>query len=523
MSLLVTTVKSPQSVALAESSKTFGVQGGSIGRGKNNFWVLDDPSRYLSSTHCQISCENGQYFLTDLSTNGTFLNGSPSPMGKGTKMPVHDGDSFALGDYEFKVSILSADALSDPFSGSDTPTSVENMDDIFSAPSAGNAGFGLDEIDENPFGSGQVQVSGSAVGVEAEETDPLAALDKAQGGNNAAWDDAGFGNSADVSQSTSSPFSFTGTSHSDQADPLNQQISWPDSLPEHAPQGGGIPDDWDDDLFSPSEPAQQEPQASTTDMRAGLQSADRIDTADNEILEQQNQALKQANMKLQAELEILRQKLVEQQRGGSAKGKVIDTTFVDAMGFQNQNLDETEITRINQLVGEIFREMVKGLMQILRSRNLIKSEFRMNVTTIQPTENNPLKFSASVDDALVNMFIKKSSAYINPVEAVREGFESIADHQVAILAGIREAFKTVIKRFDPVLLDARFSKQNKGGLIPGSQKAKNWELYLDYYNEMIGDIDSTFRYLFGDDFVQAYEEQLRKLDLSRKHKETGKT
>jgi type VI secretion system protein len=73
------------------------------------------------------------------------------------------------------------------------------------------------------------------------------------------------------------------------------------------------------------------------------------------------------------------------------------------------------------------------------------------------------------------------------------------------------------------LLDARFSKQNKGGLIPGSQKAKNWELYLDYYNEMIGDIDSTFRYLFGDDFVQAYEEQLRKLDLSRKHKEPGKT
>ena len=153
MSLLVTSIKSPESVALAESSKTFGVQGGSIGRGKNNFWVLDDPSRYLSSTHCKISYENGQYFITDLSTNGTFLNGSPSPLGKGSKSPVQDGDSFALGDYEFKVSILSTDALSDPFSGSDTPTSIENMDDIFSAPSSGNAGFGLDDIDENPFGS----------------------------------------------------------------------------------------------------------------------------------------------------------------------------------------------------------------------------------------------------------------------------------------------------------------------------------------------------------------------------------
>jgi type VI secretion system protein len=523
MSLLVTSIKSPESVALAESSKTFGVQGGSIGRGKNNFWVLDDPSRYLSSTHCKISYENGQYFITDLSTNGTFLNGSPSPLGKGARSPVQDGDSFALGDYEFKVSILSADALSDPFSGSDTPTSVENMEDIFSAPSSGNAGFGLDDIDENLFESGQAEAPGSSVGAEPEETDPLAALDKAQSSNSDTWDSAGFGNSGDVSQSPSPAFSFTGTSHSDQADPLNQQISWPDSLPEQAPQSGGIPDDWDDDLLSPSEPVQPAQQSPITDMQAGAQFAEQIDSAENEVLVQQNQALKQANMKLQAELEILKQKLGEQQRGGSGKGKSIDTAFVDAMGFQGQNLDETEIARINQLVGEIFREMVKGLMQVLRSRNLIKSEFRMNVTTIQPKENNPLKFSASVDDALVNMFVKKSSAYINPVEAVREGFESIADHQVAILAGIREAFKTVIKRFDPVLLDARFSKQNKGGLIPGSQKAKNWELYLDYYNEMIGDIDSTFRYLFGDDFVQAYEEQLQKLAMSRKHKEPGKT
>ena len=140
----------------------------------------------------------------------------------------------------------------------------------------------------------------------------------------------------------------------------------------------------------------------------------------------------------------------------------------------------------------------------------------MNVTTIQPVENNPLKFSANVDDALENMFIKQGNAYKKPVEAVREGFNGIAEHQVAILAGIRAAFKGVIERFDPVLLDARFAKQNKGGLIPGSQKAKNWDLYQEYYNELAGDIDNSFQYLFGDDFVQAYEDQLQKLTIARK-------
>jgi len=166
--------------------------------------------------------------------------------------------------------------------------------------------------------------------------------------------------------------------------------------------------------------------------------------------------------------------------------------------------------------------MVTGLMQVLGSRSSIKNEFRMNVTTIQPVENNPLKFSANVDDALENMFIKQGNAYKKPVEAVREGFEGIAEHQVAILAGIRAAFKGVIERFDPVLLENRFAKQNKGGLIPGSQKAKNWDLYNEYYNDLAGDIDKSFQYLFGDDFVNAYEEQLSQLAIARKSKNLKK-
>ena len=47
MSLLITIVKVPDSVATVESSKTFDNNGGSIGRGKDNTWVLDDPERFL--------------------------------------------------------------------------------------------------------------------------------------------------------------------------------------------------------------------------------------------------------------------------------------------------------------------------------------------------------------------------------------------------------------------------------------------------------------------------------------------
>lgn len=562
MSLLITITKSPDTASIAESSKTFDLQGGTIGRGKDNSWVLDDPERFLSTRHCEFSCENGQYFITDLSTNGTFYNGSPNPIGKGSKLPLNDGDTFLLGDYEFSISLAAqpGGAASDPF-GSPASSPFAADDPFGSADNSFSQGS---DFGGSPFSSGHVSSSDSLFSTSPEETDPLAALDKAQGGSSninsmGNVEAGGFGASADPFSSPASADPFAGPSHSDQANPLNEQVSWPNAVPEQSDfNSGGIPDDWDDDFLSPAEPAQPVAPAPAVPTQAApppvqtplteppvvprpaqarpaapvppapaqafepepasqgnFQSAPQSVTPQNDASTARQKTLEAANAKIQAELEILKQQISAQQRNTPVQNSV-DMTLIKAIGFENQNLVDEEITQINQLTGEVVREMVSGLMQVLGSRSSIKNEFRMNVTTIQPVENNPLKFSANVDDALENMFIKQGNAYKKPVDAVREGFNGIAEHQVAILAGIRAAFKGVIERFDPALLEARFEKHNKGGLIPGSQKAKNWDLYLEYYNELAGDIDNSFQYLFGDDFVQAYEDQLQKLVIARK-------
>lgn len=501
MSLLITIIKMPDSVAIVESSKTFDNSGGSIGRGKDNTWILDDPERFLSSCHCQFSCENNQFYITDLSTNGTFYNASPHPIGKGSSLPVNDGDTFALGDYVFSMQLSDSVSSADPFASSMVSSSAA-AEDIFAKPRSNNSDFSHDEFMAGPFAGVNGSSSASLFTTGPEETDPLAALDKAQGSgenniNPVLAASAGFDSNADP---------FASSTYSDQSDALNQQISWPDAVLEQTSNSAsGIPDDWDDDLISaPAQPASPavEPVSPI------------LHSIESGTLAVENRALQKANAILQAELKILKQKIkAQQQRGVKA-----DTSIVDAMGFQNQHLVDAQIRQINKLVGEVMREMVSGLMQVLGSRSSIKNEFRMNVTTIQPVENNPLKFSANVDDALENMFIKDGNAYKKPLEAVCEGFDGIAEHQLAILAGIKSAFKGVIERFDPVLLDVRFSRQNKGGLIPGSQKAKNWDLYLEYYNGLVGDIDNTFQYLFGDDFVRAYEDQLQRLVIARKSK-----
>jgi predicted component of type VI protein secretion system len=46
--------------------------------------------------------------------------------------------------------------------------------------------------------------------------------------------------------------------------------------------------------------------------------------------------------------------------------------------------------------------------------------------------------------------------------------------------------------------------------------AKCWSAYDDFYQDLIGNFENSFQNLFGDEFVQAYEEQLRKLAIARK-------
>ncbi len=529
MSLLITIIKVPDPVVIVESSKTFDNNGGSIGRGKDNTWILEDPERFLSSNHCQFSCENNQFYITDLSTNGTFYNGSPHPIGKGSRLPVHDGDSFALGDYVFSMSISDSLSSVDPFADSVGSSSAV---DIFTQSHSNNSDFADDEFMANPFAGAHVSSSESLFSTSSEETDPLAALDRAQGGgaaeniNPVSAVPAGFDSNVDP---------FASPAYSDQSGALNQQVSWPDAVSEHASNRGcGIPDDWDDDLISaPAQPVSPagvpvapmspsmpltEPPVVPDPAQVMPPNAGQSDIVEGGTLAIENRSLQKANAILQAELNVLKQQIKAQQQRGEKADITADTSIVDAMGFQNHHLVDAQIMQINELAGEVLREMVSGLMQVLGSRSSIKNEFRMNVTTIQPVENNPIKFSANVDDALENMFIKEGNAYKKPLEAVADCFDGIAEHQVAILAGIRSAFKGIVERFDPVLLDARFSRQNKGGLIPGSQKAKNWDSYLDYYNELVGDIDNTFQYLFGDDFVRAYEDQLQRLVIARKTK-----
>jgi type VI secretion system protein len=88
-----------------QRARVFGVNGGSIGRAPDNDWVLPDQKRLVSGHHCDIEYRGGDYWISDRSTNGVFVNESDDPVSETGPVALQDGDRLRLGDYEVLVSV----------------------------------------------------------------------------------------------------------------------------------------------------------------------------------------------------------------------------------------------------------------------------------------------------------------------------------------------------------------------------------------------------------------------------------
>jgi type VI secretion system protein ImpI len=172
-----------------------------------------------------------------------------------------------------------------------------------------------------------------------------------------------------------------------------------------------------------------------------------------------------------------------------------------------------------QDLGRVLRVVVTGVMDVLRARAEIKSQFRLPMTRIQSVENNPLKHSPNLEHALHTLLVERNPGFLSPVQAFEDAFADIRNHQMAMLEGLRVAFDAMLESFDPKELEKGFERAAKRGF--GSAKAKYWDLYAERFAELGGDADATFRKLFGDVFAAAYEKQLERLKTLARN--TGKT
>jgi len=74
-----------------------------LGRDSHLDWSLPDPSRSVSGKHCEIRYRDGGYWVHDVSTNGTFVNGAEYRLDAPHRL--RDGDRLSVGPYLIAVAV----------------------------------------------------------------------------------------------------------------------------------------------------------------------------------------------------------------------------------------------------------------------------------------------------------------------------------------------------------------------------------------------------------------------------------
>ena len=183
--------------------------------------------------------------------------------------------------------------------------------------------------------------------------------------------------------------------------------------------------------------------------------------------------------------------------------------FCRGAGLDPTSLPTDTQATLLALAGQMMREMVLGVMEALKSRADVKHRFRISQTTIQPAENNPLKFSAGVDEALRKLLDGHGSRYLGPIDAVREAFIDLRLHQHAVGSATQQALDELLQRLAPGQLQERFDRGLKrGALLGATNKMKYWDLYTEFYNVLNQRDEQGLPAAFAEDFARMYDDKV---------------
>jgi type VI secretion system protein len=202
------------------------------------------------------------------------------------------------------------------------------------------------------------------------------------------------------------------------------------------------------------------------------------------------------------------------------------TTGLDAFfrgaGLPAQRLDEKQTELVLHVLGQLMREVIVGLLESLHVRAEQKSLLRIPNTTIQPHNNNPLKFASGVEESMNNLLFRESAGYMSAVDAVREAFVDIKGHQQSLLSALKTALGDYVGRLDPDDLENKFSNGKRGGLMNAANKLKYWDLYKDLFQVVTQQVAGQLPQLFAEDMARAYEHESARSGGSQARKPQAK-
>jgi type VI secretion system protein ImpI len=433
-----------------------GKRGIDIGRDQYLDWTLPDPSRVISGKHCEIRWRDSAYWLHDVSTNGTFLDGADSRL----KAPhrLGNGDRFAIGHYIIVATIEGETADINPAA---TPAAAPSYDEIWNP---------VGEV-APPIDPKQLKAARDLQPVKADFLE---------------W-------AVDV------PPSYTpAPSRAPAPPPLRTDAPADDMLwaqgaakpspPE--PEVAAVPNPRRP-VWVTGEPSGPWGAAQPADVKAAAPSATTADRAAPERLAAPPRALHDIPAVGPDDVEM----------------RDFIRLLSHGAGLPEDALSARDPAQLAEEIGQLIRLFTESTRQLLEARHQAKRLARSSdQTLIQALNNNPLKFAPTTEDAMRIMFGPPTRSYLDARRAFTQSFDNLKSHQVKTYSAMQHALKQLLAEFDPVAIE-NTSKDDRGlaGMV-GSRKARLWDLYVARWQARTQSKEDGMLNAFMDYFAERYDD-----------------
>jgi type VI secretion system protein ImpI len=423
-----------------------GKRGIDIGRDAHLDWTLPDATRYISGKHCEIRYKDGGYWLHDVSTNGTFLNGADHRMQAPHRL--RSGDRFTVGQYIVEAMVDGEAGPAEAGLGSATPVSAAspNYQELWAnegdvpppinpkelRPARHNAPVHSDFLDwaadvPDPFESPG----------RPYPAPPLATPARAR---------ADLSPAADLDWAAGPPSVVPATPPPPPPIPAPRRPGWD-------PKGGGS---WDE---TPAPAADPQPGIAPPRRTAAPAFAP----------------------------------------PSAADADAFVRQLARAAGLSEDILTQRDPDELARQIGAVLRLVAENLMQLLSARQQAKRLARSsNHTTVQAIDNNPLKYCPSAPDALRIMLGPSTASYLDAHRAIGQGFEDLKAHQIKTYAAMQHALTMLMADFDPQAIEEDADKGRGISGLVASRKARLWDAFAARWEAKIsregGPIEAFMHY-----------------------------
>lgn len=407
-----------------------------IGRDSHLDWTLPDPTRHISSKHAEIRYREGGYWLHDVSTNGTFLNGDGHRMQAPHRLRT--GDRFTIGQYIIGAHVEGDEAMAPPGGAvAAPPAAAPNYQELWT--NDGNVAPPIDRASLKPA-------------KERHAVNPDF-LD---------W-------AADVPDSVSAPPSFDQGAPPAARLPVDRDMDWASGPPTPRPPSPAPP---------PAVPAPRrpvwvasEPEGPWGGDGAPAASPARAASAETRPIPAPAEPVRAAPApRAPADPSVPPHALMQR----VAQGARVPEEY-----FGSRDPQE-----LAELLGQVMRLVVENTMQLLNARVQAKRLARSSShTMIEALNNNPLKFSPSAEDAMKIMFGPQTRSYLDAYRAFAQGYDDLKSHQIKTYAAMQHALITLMDDLDPQTIEREMDKGGIASLVT-SRKAKLWDAYVARWQAM---------------------------------------